>query len=180
MNKGGTEQAAFFIGYWRYTNRDMLIYKSNTEKQIFEIINSQIEHLGYKLVKVRFDKNNKKRATLQLVVDKEEGGINITDCEFISRNIAPVIEADDPIKVAYNLEVSSPGINRPLTRFVDFQHNVGKKVSVHTMYSIEGRKNFTGLLQGVLENSIVIRLDDNEQSISIDLNLINEAHLKII
>ena len=97
---------------------------------------------------------------LRLFLDKEgDEGIDLDDCELISRKFSDILEEKDPITQAYRLEVSSPGIERPLKRTKDFQRFQGEKVQVKTFSEVEGKKQFIGILQETTEETVTLDVD---------------------
>ena len=103
--------------------------------------------MGYELVRVRL--MGGKSATLQVMADRPEGGIEVDDCADISTAVSAVLDVEDPITDTYTLEVSSPGIDRPLTRLKDFATFEGYEAKLETSELIDGRKRFKGVLAGV-------------------------------
>lgn len=98
---------------------------------------------------------------LRLFLDKEgEDGVDLDDCELISRKLNDLLEAADPIAQAYRLEVSSPGIERPLKRTKDFQRFKGEKVQIKTFSDVEGKKQFIGILGETTEDTVMIEMED--------------------
>ena len=121
--------------------------------------------------------SDKDKATLQIMLDKNNNGIQIDDCARLSTTISTILDVDDPIDTDYNLEISSPGINRPLTRKKDFQHWKGHTTTIKTLEKIDQRINFKGILRGVSKNEILIELV--EGTIGLDFDWIEEARLSI-
>ncbi|MBQ1188072.1 MAG: ribosome maturation factor RimP [Firmicutes bacterium] len=113
---------------------------------------------------------------LRLFLDKEgDEGIDLDDCELISRKFSDILEEKDPITQAYRLEVSSPGIERPLKRTKDFQRFQGEKVQVKTFSEVEGKKQFIGILQETTEETVTLDVDGT--SIAIPRKQIGKANL---
>jgi ribosome maturation factor RimP len=154
---------------------EYLVAKTIIEKKVCEIVGPMIADLGFDLIRVKYIDG--KRNTLQIMLDKGDDGIEISECAKISTTISALLDVNDPIKNEYDLEVSSPGINRPLTRKKDFQTWSGFYVKVKTNETIEKRKNFKGILRGVEENEILIEVD--EGTIGLDFDWIDEANLSI-
>ena len=116
---------------------------------------------------------------LRLFLDKEgDEGIDLDDCELISRKFSDILEEKDPITQAYRLEVSSPGIERPLKRTKDFQRFQGEKVQVKTFSEVEGKKQFIGILQETTEETVTLDVDGT--SIAIPRKQIGKAKRVII
>jgi ribosome maturation factor RimP len=113
---------------------------------------------------------------LRLFLDEEgDEGIDLDDCELISRKFSDILEEKDPITQAYRLEVSSPGIERPLKRTKDFQRFQGEKVQVKTFSEVEGKKQFIGILQETTEETVTLDVDGT--SIAIPRKQIGKANL---
>ena len=114
---------------------------------------------------------------LRLYIDKE-GGIGVDACAQLSREISLLLDVEDMIEQAYTLEVSSPGINRPIKKAKDFERFVGKKVKIKTLNPIENRKNFKGILKKFEKGLITVSIDNSEVTIS--LEEVEKARLDII
>ena len=138
--------------------------KMNTAQVAADLANPVLISLGLKLWDVRFEKEGG-RWFLRYFIDKE-GGVNINDCENFSRAIDPILDAADPIDQAYCLEVSSPGIERELTRPWHFEENIGRPVTARLIRPRDGIREFEGILISYADNTAVIK-DENENEISI-------------
>lgn len=126
-----------------------LVAKAQIDRRLAEIVRPTAEAMGYALVRVRFQ-GGTKRNTLQIMAERRsDGGMEVEDCATLSRAISAALDVEDPIEGAYALEVSSPGIDRPLTRLEDFERFAGWEAKLETAEMIEGRKRFKGVLQGV-------------------------------
>jgi ribosome maturation factor RimP len=134
-----------------------LIAKSAMDRRMAEILTPVIEDMGYELVRVRL--MGGKSATLQVMADRPEGGIEVEDCADISTAVSAVLDVEDPITDTYTLEVSSPGIDRPLTRLKDFATFEGYEAKLETSELIDGRKRFKGVLAGVEGSEVLINID---------------------
>ena len=119
-----------------------LIAKAAMDRRLAEIIEPVIEGLGFELVRVRL--MGGKEPTLQVMADRPAGGIEVDECAEISTAISLVLDVEDPILDAYTLEVSSPGIDRPLTRLKDFDAYEGYDAKIETAEPIDGRRRFPG------------------------------------
>lgn len=120
------------------------------ESKINQIIEAAVEDLGFTLVRTLFSGGKKGRNQLQIMAEpKEEREMTVEDCELLSRHIATLLDVDDPISSAYILEVSSPGIDRPLTRLADFERFDGELVKITLRMMLDGRRRFNGRLSGV-------------------------------
>lgn len=154
-----------------------LIAKTAIDRRLAEIITPVIEDLGYELVRVRLQGG--KTATLQIMADRPEGGINVDDCAQISTAVSATLDVEDPIEDNYHLEVSSPGIDRPLTRLKDFRTFEGYEARLDLNQAIDGRKKFKGVLAGVEGTEVLINIEDKGQThtIGLDFDLLSDAKL---
>lgn len=134
-----------------------LIAKTSIDKRLAEIITPVIEDLGFELVRVRL--MGGKTETLQIMAERPDGGIEVDDCAAISTAISATLDVEDPIEDAYSLEVSSPGIDRPLTRLKDFDTWVDYEAKLETETQIDGRKRFKGVLQGTEGDEVLIEIE---------------------
>lgn len=140
------------------------------------LLRPAVDDLGYELVDVQL-RTERGRVVLRLLVDRP-GGITIDECARLSREVAPHLEVADPIRGAYSLEVSSPGVQRPLKRREDFLRFEGERVVVRTRESVDGRKTFRGTLTDVgEETAITVHDRDTRASHVISLANVKEAHL---
>ena len=150
-----------------------LIAKAPMDQRLAEIVMPVIEGLGYELVRLRY--MGGKTPTLQIMADKPDGGIEVDDCAIISKDVSAVLDVEDPIVDEYNLEVSSPGIDRPLTRLKDFEAWQGYEVKLETTELIDGRKRFKGMLRGVEDGEILV--DIPEGTIGLQFDWLADAKL---
>ena len=150
-----------------------LIAKTNIDKRLAEIITPVIEDLGFELVRVRLMGGNS--ATLQIMAEKPEGGIEVDDCAAISTAVSATLDVEDPIEDAYTLEVSSPGIDRPLTRLKDFDVWESYEAKLETAEMIDGRKRFKGALAGTEGDEVLIEIE--EGTIGLNFEWLAEAKL---
>lgn len=143
-----------------------LIAKAAIDRRMAEIITPVLEDMGYELVRLRLMAGE--TATLQIMADKPEGGIEVDDCAQISNAISAVLDVEDPITEAYHLEVSSPGIDRPLTRLKDFEAFEGYEAKLETAELIDGRKRFKGVLAGVEGDEVLINVVEGTLGLKFD------------
>ena len=129
---------------------------------------------GLELVDVTFTKEGG-RFMLRIFIDKPEG-VTVDDCEHVSKRLSVLLDEHDPIEQSYYLEVSSPGLDRPLKRERDFERFQGRKVTIHTFAPITNRKRFTGILGGIKENQVQIDLGA-DGIVSIPRQNISQARL---
>ena len=150
-----------------------LIAKAAIDRRLAEIITPVIEDLGYELVRVRLMSG--KETTLQIMADKPDGGIEVDDCGAISTAVSATLDVEDPILDAYTLEVSSPGIDRPLTRLKDFDAFEGYEAKLETDELIDGRRRFKGVLAGVEDDEVLINV--TEGTIGLKFEWLSDAKL---
>lgn len=143
-----------------------LIAKAPMDRRLASIVTPTIEGLGYELVRLRF--MGGKRPTLQIMADRTEGKFEVDDCAEISRVVSAVLDVEDPIEGEYSLEVSSPGIDRPLTRLKDFAAWEGYQAKLQTEQLISGRKNFKGILRGVEDGEVLIEISEGVIGLQFD------------
>src|SRR5690349_24564114 len=123
-----------------------LIAETGTAARVAAIAGPVLEELGYRLVRVRVSGSD--GCTVQVMAERPDGSMQIEDCEAASRALSPVLDAADPIERAYRLEVSSPGIDRPLVRRSDFDRYAGHVARIEMAVAIDGRRRFRGVLIG--------------------------------
>jgi ribosome maturation factor RimP len=150
-----------------------LIAKTAMDQRIAQIITPVIEGMGYELVRLRL--MGGKSASLQIMADKPGGGIEVDDCAKISTAVSATLDVEDPIEEAYRLEVSSPGVDRPLTRLKDFNDWVGHEVKIETTEMIDGRRRFKGALAGTEGNEVLIEIE--EGTIGLQYDWLSDAKL---
>ena len=144
-----------------------LIAKAAIDRRLAEIITPVIEDLGFELVRIRLMSG--KETTLQIMAEKPEGGIEVDDCAAISTAVSAIMDVEDPILDAYTLEVSSPGIDRPLTRLKDFDTWEGYEAKIETTELIDGRRRFKGQIAGTEDGEVLITIEDQGKDVTIGL-----------
>lgn len=135
-----------------------LVAKAAFDRRIASIIQPVIEQMGFELVRVRLMSG--KSSALQIMADRPEGGIEVDDCADISTAVSAVLDVEDPLSDPYTLEVSSPGIDRPLTRLKDFDQWDGWEARIETEDLIDGRKRFKGTLRGTEDDEVLIEITE--------------------
>jgi ribosome maturation factor RimP len=148
-------RARFFV-LERYMND--LIAKAAIDRRIAEIITPVIADMGFEVVRVRLMTG--KESTLQIMVQRPDGGIEVDECGQVSTAVSAVMDVEDPILDAYTLEVSSPGIDRPLTRMKDFEQWQGFEAKIETEELIDGRRRFKGQLAGTEGDEVLITIPE--------------------
>lgn len=144
-----------------------LIARAAMDRRITEIITPAIEDMGYEVVRVRLMTG--KESILQIMAQRPDGTIEVDDCGQISTAVSALLDVEDPILDAYTLEVSSPGIDRPLTRLKDFDQWAGNEAKLETEQLIDGRRRFKGILQGTEGNEILIEIEEKGEAMTIGL-----------
>ena len=130
-----------------------------------EIIRPVVESFGCLLWGLSLQSGQ--TALLRIYIDKEDG-VSITDCEKISRHLSALFDVEDPITSNYTLEVSSPGLDRPLFSIEQYQRYIGSTISIALSIAFERRKNYKGVLQRIEDNEVVIHVDNNEYQFPIE------------
>ena len=152
--------------------------KTHIDERILALASPIAEDLGLTLVRIRVMAG--KRKTIQVMAERKSDGLmEVGDCERLSRELSATLEVEDPISDAYNLEVSSPGLDRPLTDLRDFETYNGYLARLELDRLVEGRKRFRGVLAGVEGTNVEIDLDNEEQTAQIPFDWISEAKLLI-
>lgn len=150
-----------------------LIAKAAMDRRLLQIISPVIEDMGLEVVRVRYMGGN--TPTVQIMADRPDGGIEVDDCARISTSVSAILDVEDPIDGEYTLEVSSPGIDRPLTRLKDFDawQDYDAKIETHEM--IDGQKRFRGMLRGTENGEVLIEIPQG--LIGLQFDWIAEAKL---
>ena len=156
-----------------------IIRETGVDARVAAIVEPLLGPLGFRLVRVRLSGQN--GATLQIMAERFDRSMTVEDCEQLSRMISPVLDVEDPIDQAYDLEVSSPGIDRPLVRASDFACWWGHLAKLETSILLDGRKRFRGKIAGVSDDTIMIERDvadhDDESTVQIPFDAIAGARL---
>jgi len=135
-----------------------LIGESGTAARVAALAEPVLESLGLRLVRVRI--SGADGCTVQIMAEKPDGTMLVEECEAVSRALSPVLDAADPIDRAYRLEISSPGIDRPLVRRSDFERHAGDVVKIEMAVMVDGRKRFRGVLLGAQDEMARIRSEE--------------------
>jgi ribosome maturation factor RimP len=135
-----------------------IIVEPGLAARVAALVEPVLEGLGYRLVRVRV--SGLDGCTVQVMAERPDGSMSIDDCETASRALSPVLDAADPVDRAYRLELSSPGLDRPLVRRSDFERYAGQVVKIEMAAAIDGRKRFRGQLLGAEGDAARIRRDD--------------------
>jgi ribosome maturation factor RimP len=160
-------------------NEPRLIIEPGLPARVAAIAEPVIEQLGYRLVRVRV--SAAEGCTVQIMAERADGSMTVEDCETVSRALSPVLDMADPIERAYRLEISSPGIDRPLVRKSDFERYIGHLVKVEMEIPVNGRKRFRGELVGTEGDDARIHRDDavegEEAEVRLRIDEMSEAKL---
>ncbi|MBN8901890.1 MAG: ribosome maturation factor RimP [Rhodospirillales bacterium 69-11] len=169
MYGGWPSRAAFFVLAERETDHTTL------EGRLAAIVGPTLDGMGYELVRVAV--LGRERPTVQIMADRADGSqISIEDCEAISHAVGAVLDVEDPLPGAWQLEVSSAGIDRPLTRAKDWTRFAGHQARVEMQFPVDGRKRFAGVVLGADGDVARLRLDDGAE-VSLRLDAIRRAKL---
>ncbi|MGG7143806.1 ribosome maturation factor RimP [Clostridium nigeriense] len=142
-------------------------------EKIYQLVRPVADELSYEIYHIEYVKENGEYY-LRIYIDKD-GGITLTDCEKLSRRVSDIMDEEDPISVAYFLEVSSPGLNRGLYTDDHYKNQIGKEVFIRFTKSFEGKKNIKGTLKEVNEDSVVV---EAEKLFTIPKDKIKSANLE--
>jgi ribosome maturation factor RimP len=162
FESGCPDRPPLFLFSWAQLTFDLTerryVKETGLEARIARIVEPVANDLGYALVRVKVTLEN--GTTLQIMAEDESGRFTIADCERLSKDLSPVLDVEDPIDREYHLEVSSPGIDRPLVRARDFKTYLGHEAKVELADMIEGRKRFRGEIVAADDDSVTLRLPD--------------------
>lgn len=162
-----------------HENEPRLIVETGLDRRVADIIEPTIEQIGYRLVRVRLSSQH--GMTLQIMCERNDGTMTVEDCEAVSMAISPVLDVEDPIDKAYHLEVSSPGIDRPMVRKSDFSRWQGHLVKCETSILIDGRKRFRGKIVSADGDAFTVERDQpaygEAPTVTIPFSALAEAKL---
>ncbi|WP_167469009.1 ribosome maturation factor RimP [Pseudomonas reidholzensis] len=139
---------------------------SSKLEQLQALLAPVVEGLGYQCWGIEFISQGK-HSVLRIYIDKEDG-VLVDDCAKVSHQCSSVLDVEDPISAEYTLEVSSPGMDRPLFTLEQFALHAGEQVKIKLRSPFEGRRNFQGLLRGVEDQDVIVQVDDQEFLLPID------------
>ena len=137
---------------------ERLITETGVAARVATIVEPVIADLGFRLVRVKVSGQN--GCTVQIMAEREDGTMTVEDCEAVSRSVSPALDVEDPVGRAYHLELSSPGIDRPLVRRQDFERWAGHEAKIEMAVPVAGRKRFRGVIRGVEGEAVVLELPD--------------------
>ncbi|MFZ5616987.1 MAG: ribosome maturation factor RimP [Pseudomonadota bacterium] len=147
------------------------------EERIEKLVAPAIEAAGFELVRIRM--TGKETKTLQIMAERSDHTMSAEDCARLSRALSPILEEADPISGSYRLEISSPGIDRPLVKLKDYHDWQGYEAKIEIDRMIEGRKKFKGVLAGVDGDNICIDIEDEKETALIPFAWIHSAKLSL-
>jgi ribosome maturation factor RimP len=160
---GLIKKPAFFVTRHRKTDKELSMKNTPLEHKIIGIAEPVIKDLGFDLVLLEF-----KGGVLQILAeDPKTGNLGLDDCTAINKALSPLLEVEDPIAGAYTLEISSPGIDRPLVRAKDFEKFKGFEAKIELDEVMEGQKRFRGVLLGLDKDFVVILVDKVEHRLEL-------------
>lgn len=162
----------------RMTTDTRLISETGLARRIGAIAEPVLRDLGYELVRVRVSGQN--GCTVQIMAERPDGSMTIDDCALVSQSLSPLLDVEDPVEGDYHLEISSPGIDRPLVRLRDFQRWSGSEAKIELTQLLDGRKRFRGVIAGVTEAGVLLDMDgggDEPTRAELPFELIAEARL---
>jgi len=163
----------------RTESEPRLIAEPGLSARVAHVAEPVIEQLGYRLVRVKV--SGADGCTVQIMAERRDGSMTVEDCEAVSRALSPVLDVADPIDRAYRLEVSSPGIDRPLVRKSDFDRFTGHLARIEMEVPVNGRKRFRGQLAGTEGEAARLHRDDigegEEADVLLPINEMSEAKL---
>ena len=149
-----------------------LVVEPGMAARVSAVAGPVLQGMGYRLVRIKI--SAEAGCTVQIMAERPDGSMQIEDCEAISRALSPVLDVADPIDRAYRLEISSPGIDRPLVRRSDFERYAGHLVKVEMAVAHQGRKRFRGILGGVEGDAVRLHRDDTRADEDADVVLVME------
>jgi ribosome maturation factor RimP len=145
---------------------------STLEQKLTEMISAPVEALGYELVGIEFLRG--RQSTLRIYIDSENG-ITVEDCADVSHQVSAVLDVEDPISVAYSLEVSSPGLDRPLFTAAQFAQFIGEEVSLVLRIAMQNRRKWQGIIKTVDGEMITVTVEEKDEVFA--LSNIQKANL---
>ncbi|MCK4865818.1 MAG: ribosome maturation factor RimP [Gammaproteobacteria bacterium] len=148
---------------------------NSRQDKLTELLRPAVEGLGYELVGIEHLPMGK-HTVLRIYIDSNDG-ITVNDCSQVSHQVSGVLEVEEPIKGQFTLEVSSPGIDRPLFNFEQFKQFVGSKVKIKLYHAIEGKRKITGLIEGIEGEDINVKDADSDTVFQLTIDDIDKANI---
>jgi ribosome maturation factor RimP len=156
-------------------NEPRLVIETGVAARIAAAIEPALGTLGFRLVRVKV--TGRDGGTLQVMAERPDGTFTIEDCETASRALSPILDVEDPIQSAYRLELSSPGIDRPLARRSDIERARGHEAKIEMASMIEGRKRFRGIIEAIENDAVKLKSTEGKEDALLPLNEIADAKL---
>ena len=156
-------------------NEPRLVIETGVAARIAAAIEPALGTLGFRLVRVKV--TGRDGGTLQVMAERPDGTFTIEDCETASRALSPILDVEDPIQSAYRLEMSSPGIDRPLARRSDIERARGHEAKIEMASMIEGRKRFRGIIEAIENDTVKLKSTEGKEDALLPLNEIADAKL---
>lgn len=155
----------------------MNIHTTQIESQLFDLLEGELNVLGYEIIRLRYG-GSKTSKRLQIMIERTDGqNVNIKDCENTTKQVSLVLEVENILEDDYSLEVSSAGLNKPLTRVKDFKNNIGNKIKLSTKLPINGQRNFQGVILSADDESVTLEQIDNKGQVALKYETISDATL---
>lgn len=158
-------------------NEPRLVVETGLAARVAAAIEPALGTLGYRLVRVKV--TGRDGGTLQVMAERPDGSFTIEDCEATSRALSPILDVEDPIQAAYRLEVSSPGIDRPLVRRSDIERALGHEAKIEMALMIEGRKRFRGILEAIEGDAVKLKSTEGKEDALLPMAEIADAKLML-
>lgn len=151
--------------------------ETGVARKIAKLAEPVLEDLGYRLVRLKL--TGEGGCTLQVMAERPDGSMSVRDCEIVSRTLSPIFDVEDILPGEYFLEVSSPGIDRPLVRPSDFERWKDHEAKFELTQTLEGRKRYRGVVKGFKQGSVVLAMNDAEDDVHVELpfELLSSARL---
>lgn len=159
-------------------SRDRFIQETGLASDLAQLVEPVLDSLGFRLVRIEISGRDGK--TVQIMAERPDGSMTIDDCEAVSKAVSPLLDVQDMVADSYRLEISSPGIDRPLVRPSDFVDWAGSEAKIELKSPIEGRKRFKGRLEGFEDDEVLMDVDLGEEghkTIGVAVGLIASARL---
>lgn len=152
-----------------------LVVEQGIAARVASAIEPALGTLGFRLVRVKV--TGRDGGTLQVMAERPDGTFTIDDCEATSRALSPILDVEDFIQGAYRLEISSPGIDRPLVRRSDIERAIGHEAKIETAMMVEGRKRFRGIIEAIENDQVKLKSTEGKEDALLPLNELADAKL---
>ncbi len=156
-------------------NEPRLVIETGVAARIAGLIEPALGTLGFRLVRVKV--TGRDGGTLQVMAERPDGTFSIDDCAVASRALSPILDVEDPIQSAYRLELSSPGIDRPLARRSDIERALGHEAKIEMTSMVGGRKRFRGVLEAIENGAVKLKSTEGKEDALLPMNEIADAKL---